>query len=345
MSNLLQIPFCQYGLVWNPPSVLSPEKYLLKAAASRPLLCEEHSVASALPVNTLEWLSSFRRRSRSRPDAWRFSILEVHPPHHPARSWEDFFIHIATIVVGLLIAVGLEQTVEGIHHRNERAELTEQMRAEAEHNVPVIQEDIDRLVAEYRYVDALRAALVGGEVTAQGVNVHGVPPPGVMTQITTPSRGTWQAYQAAGVTALLPTDQAKLYARVDFNVGEEQNAEDPMFTKLSELASECERTGYDHSSSAVSHITLSERKDLIYKLDQLNNSILMLASYLAIVNGADQAIVGGAATLDQMYPYQEKALVNLGRTDLRPGSSANFYGGMVHPDSSPFLYKGSKQPK
>ncbi len=44
-------------------------------------------------------------------------MLDVHPAHHAAQSWRDFFIHIATIVIGLLIAIGLEQTVEYVHHR------------------------------------------------------------------------------------------------------------------------------------------------------------------------------------------------------------------------------------
>ena len=38
-------------------------------------------------------------------------MLEPHPPHTTAHTWRDFFIHIATTVVGLLIAAGLEQTV------------------------------------------------------------------------------------------------------------------------------------------------------------------------------------------------------------------------------------------
>ena len=46
-------------------------------------------------------------------------MLDVHPPHHAASTWRDFFIHIATIVIGLLIAVALEQTVEFIHHRQQ----------------------------------------------------------------------------------------------------------------------------------------------------------------------------------------------------------------------------------
>jgi hypothetical protein len=37
-------------------------------------------------------------------------MLDVHPPHHAASSWRDFFVHIATIVIGLCIAVGIEQT-------------------------------------------------------------------------------------------------------------------------------------------------------------------------------------------------------------------------------------------
>jgi hypothetical protein len=46
-------------------------------------------------------------------------MLEVHAPHQTPHSWKDFFIHIATIVLGLLIAVGLEQMVERIHEHYE----------------------------------------------------------------------------------------------------------------------------------------------------------------------------------------------------------------------------------
>jgi len=35
-------------------------------------------------------------------------MLDVHPPHASTHTWRDFFIHIATICIGLLIAVDLE---------------------------------------------------------------------------------------------------------------------------------------------------------------------------------------------------------------------------------------------
>src|SRR5579864_5518062 len=62
------------------------------------------------------------------------AMLDVHPAHHAASSWKEFFIHIATIVLGLLIAVGLEQTVEHFHHRREVSEVREELRGERETN-------------------------------------------------------------------------------------------------------------------------------------------------------------------------------------------------------------------
>ena len=61
-------------------------------------------------------------------------MLDVHPAHHAANSWRDFFVHIATIVLGLCIAVGLEQTVEYIHHRHQLADAREELRVEREEN-------------------------------------------------------------------------------------------------------------------------------------------------------------------------------------------------------------------
>ena len=52
-------------------------------------------------------------------------MLDVHPPHAPTHTWKDFFLHIATIVIGLLIAIGLEQTVEYVHHRRQITETRE----------------------------------------------------------------------------------------------------------------------------------------------------------------------------------------------------------------------------
>jgi hypothetical protein len=61
-------------------------------------------------------------------------MLDVHPPDHAAHTLRAFLIHIATIVIGLLIAIGLEQTVEYIHHRSEVRDARESLLLERRAN-------------------------------------------------------------------------------------------------------------------------------------------------------------------------------------------------------------------
>lgn len=58
-------------------------------------------------------------------------MLEPHPHHEPIQGWRGFLVHVGAIIIGLLIAVGLEQSMEALHHRHQRLQLEEQM-----HNVP-----------------------------------------------------------------------------------------------------------------------------------------------------------------------------------------------------------------
>jgi hypothetical protein len=69
-------------------------------------------------------------------------MLDVHPPHEAAHTWTDFFIHIGTIVIGLLIAIGLEQAVELVHHRHQRHDLQVDLHDEADQNLQVIARDL-----------------------------------------------------------------------------------------------------------------------------------------------------------------------------------------------------------
>ncbi len=67
------------------------------------------------------------------------AVLDVHPPEHAVSTWREFFIHIATIVIGLLIAIGLEQTVEFFHHRHQVAEVRRSLEEERRDNLRIFQ--------------------------------------------------------------------------------------------------------------------------------------------------------------------------------------------------------------
>jgi hypothetical protein len=91
-------------------------------------------------------------------------MLDVHPAHHAASTWREFFIHIATIVLGLLIAIALEQAVEWVHHKQIVREARENIRKEIETNqsetakdIRYVQDDADAMkanLAEIRRMEA-----------------------------------------------------------------------------------------------------------------------------------------------------------------------------------------------
>lgn len=68
--------------------------------------------------------------------------MDVHPPHKPIESWREFFVHLITITIGLLIALGLENTVEWMHHRHLVHEAKENIHQELVENQKLIQEDL-----------------------------------------------------------------------------------------------------------------------------------------------------------------------------------------------------------
>ena len=46
-------------------------------------------------------------------------MLDVRPPHQADHTWKDLLLHIAAISIGLLLTLGLEATVEWIHHKHQ----------------------------------------------------------------------------------------------------------------------------------------------------------------------------------------------------------------------------------
>lgn len=90
-------------------------------------------------------------------------MLDVHPPEHGIHGVRDFFIHLLTITVGLLIALGLEASVEALHHRGERLEAEATLREELNQNratLIAIQKQSDRELEGYaRSLDFLEEYL------------------------------------------------------------------------------------------------------------------------------------------------------------------------------------------
>ena len=104
-------------------------------------------------------------------------MLDVHAPHEGIHSVKDFFLHLFTITVGLLIALGLENAAEAMHHRHQRREAEETIRRELEENRTdmaeaqgTIRKELDGMVKVLTFVEERNAGR-SGDVTGLGLEL------------------------------------------------------------------------------------------------------------------------------------------------------------------------------
>lgn len=144
--------------------------------------------------------------------------MEVHPPEHGIHSWKDFFIHMGTIVLGLLIAVGLEQSVEAFHRSHQRHELRERLQEEVEGNLEAVDLDFQYtdayqswLASLMQSADAARASKGKLHPTFQPPPTHYPQHPEVPLFPMIPASSVWNAAKQNTTTSLLPPKEQESY--------------------------------------------------------------------------------------------------------------------------------------
>src|SRR6185437_5981202 len=166
-------------------------------------------------------------------------MLEVHPPHEAVHSWKDAFIHIGIIVAGLLIAVGLDQAVEFIHHRYQIAETRQALRIERHVNINHFAMQTEEF---YRFVPKLQNDLA----IYQFLKAHPHAPPeqwpGKISGYHMMSRYTdaaWRTAQQDNVLVLMPDrevqDDDQLY-RLLAGLSDNMAAKEEAFYEMSKIA-------------------------------------------------------------------------------------------------------------
>jgi hypothetical protein len=157
-------------------------------------------------------------------------MLDVHPPHHPTHTWRDFFIHIATIVVGLLIAIALEQTVEFFHHRHQLERLDQALDQEIFNNRKLLVRDTAILDTIIRIEQVNKASLEAAMQPGSHAVIVYTPTALIESNPSvrwgTPVGAVSATARDAGILALLPSSRAHYFTRLDLvyaNVAELQH--------------------------------------------------------------------------------------------------------------------------
>ncbi len=131
--------------------------------------------------------------------------MDVHPPHEPIHYVRDFLLHLLTITVGLLIALGLEKTVEHIHNRHLVHEAEAELRSELAEN----QKGLKSLLPFYEQQIAENNKLLDvlhkvGDQKKAGINFNGV----------TLNQASYTTAQTDGALGLMSYSESKQFADV-----------------------------------------------------------------------------------------------------------------------------------
>jgi hypothetical protein len=147
-------------------------------------------------------------------------VIDIHEPHGGVHTWKDFWIHLGTITVGLLIAIGLEQGVEKLHHLEQGRQLEADLQQEALVNRDRIAMDEAALDSDMAWLLRLRrnvSALRDGAPKQSFVY-----PERPETYPSNPNRSfvrlpyvtVWTTAQESNLIPLLPQERARNYASV-----------------------------------------------------------------------------------------------------------------------------------
>lgn len=232
--------------------------------------------------------------------------MEVEVPEHPITTWREFFTHMGTITLGLLIAISLEQTVEWMHHRHQRHQLVEDMRDEAEENIKVIDKDTQMLRQEIAALQAIADRLNAATAEKGLISVdisREFAPLSQIEAMTSPSRGTWTVARDAGLVPLLRHEQARIYTRLDFEAEQELKAEDEATLRYNDLGAVID--GHQAHGGARYQLELSaeDRSLALQKLRSYMAAQSIVITRLGFWRGASEAIVNDVKDEDEVMEY------------------------------------------
>ena len=138
-------------------------------------------------------------------------MLDVHPPHEPVHGWRDFLLHILTITIGLLIALGLEGCVEWQHHRHLVHEAETSLHAEIESNAKGLQDilnDVHKQQADLKHDVAVLDDMIKSPKTHKHQSMS------IAFRINKFDDVSWKTAQSTGALSYMSYDTAEKYASI-----------------------------------------------------------------------------------------------------------------------------------
>ena len=231
-------------------------------------------------------------------------MLEVHAPHEAPHTWKSFLIHIATIVMGLFIAVGLEQSVEALHRRHDVTDLREDLRAESRQ----VLADARNSEAAHRYeLRWLATRIAQVQEAIRERRPVGPRERNDMTNYASPDLPIWRSAKAGRRIALLSKGEVNAYAEVEYIQGHLDSLESAK--NVSRYAVKSFNREFPVLPNGDPDLSGASAEDLHAYLALLSNAYVAIEAYihwLRIIMGAESAVIEGKTALEDIYASERK---------------------------------------
>jgi hypothetical protein len=226
-------------------------------------------------------------------------MIDIHPPQHAPMTKREFVVHLFIVVLGILIAIGLEQAVEYLHHRHERQALIEGFHRECADNLKVFDFNLDVVRHEIAWDRASLAALRNAQPHDGYITVT-MPQPPTQNNLQAPSRSVWSVAKTSGKVDLLPENLAEVFDRVDTEGEHWNDVVQPAGEAFQRMRSFGDRTGSPLNTGATLHLTLAQRDDAVNLIDNLLVQFEWERLWLSWWQGASSSVLRGVQSRADM---------------------------------------------
>jgi hypothetical protein len=135
--------------------------------------------------------------------------MDVHAPHKPIHSIKEFLVHLLTITIGLLIALGLESSVEWLHHRHLARDARDNIFQEFRANQQDVTRQLNALPAEEKHLDEILTLIDDEQHGRPHKPISNFNWTGILLRDS-----AWNATSTTGAIAFMDYSEVKRYSQL-----------------------------------------------------------------------------------------------------------------------------------
>jgi hypothetical protein len=227
-------------------------------------------------------------------------MIDVHPPHQGIHTWKEYLLHMSTIVLGLLIAIGLEQSVEALHRAHERDELRASLQRDSEKIVA------DAIQADQAQTGPLQWFKQRQQLVQDALAAHRHPAaplprePGYSSVV--PINPAWNAARSSGLISLLTQEEIQAYSELDSIFAQKQIAYDAGISASKKLV-QFESRYADPHRQGMMDLSSATPAELDHYIDLLSEEATEWVWYRIQCNrlrGGETAVLAGERDLGKI---------------------------------------------